>query len=118
MSYDEIMKDGRGRMEKALSHLKDQMRAVRTGLASPALVENIRVDYYGSPTPISQLGANQSFGRVMADVLLLEEQSPPQCTGGNMQFDTLASHQLEESDRIGGAGGTGDTNNYSMVHKS
>jgi len=57
MSYDEILKDGRGRMEKALKHLSDQLRSVRTGQASPALVENLRVDYYGSPTPINQLGS-------------------------------------------------------------
>ena len=57
MSYDEIVKDGRGRMDKVLKHLADQMRAVRTGQASPALVENLRVDYYGSPTPINQLGS-------------------------------------------------------------
>jgi ribosome recycling factor len=80
MSYDEIMKDGRGRMEKALSHLKDQMRAVRTGLASPAMVENIRVDYYGSPTPISQLGAiSTPEPRMIAikpfDASILEEMS-------------------------------------------
>jgi len=57
MSYDEIVKDGRARMDKVLQHLSDQMRAVRTGQASPALVENLRIDYYGSPTPINQLGS-------------------------------------------------------------
>ena len=43
--------------EKAVEHLQDMLRAVRTSQASPALVENIRVDYYGTPTPISQLGS-------------------------------------------------------------
>ena len=80
MNYDQIMKDGSERMEKALKHLKDQMRAVRTGLASPALVENIRVDYYGSPTPISQLGAiSTPEPRMIAikpfDPSILEEMS-------------------------------------------
>ncbi|MDP6538273.1 MAG: ribosome recycling factor [Planctomycetota bacterium] len=57
MSFDGIKKDAKGRMEKAVTHLQDVLRSVRTSQASPALVENIRVDYYGTPTPISQLGA-------------------------------------------------------------
>jgi len=56
MSYKAIMEDGTDRMDKAVKHLQDMLRSVRTGQASPALVENIRVDYYGTPTPISQLG--------------------------------------------------------------
>ena len=57
MNYDEIVKDARERMDKVVKHLSDQLRSVRTGQASPALVENLRVDYYGSPTPINQLGS-------------------------------------------------------------
>ena len=57
MSYSEVLDDGKERMEKSLAHLKDQMNRIRTGRASSALVDNIRVDYYGTPTPISQLGA-------------------------------------------------------------
>jgi ribosome recycling factor len=57
MSYKAIMDEGQDRMDKAVKHLQDMLRSVRTGQASPALVENIRVDYYGTPTPISQLGS-------------------------------------------------------------
>jgi ribosome recycling factor len=57
MGFTEIRKDAEARMDKALAHLQDMLRAVRTSQASPALVENIRVDYYGTPTPISQLGS-------------------------------------------------------------
>jgi ribosome recycling factor len=57
MSYKAIMDEGKDRMDKAVKHLQDMLRSVRTGQASPALVENIRVDYYGTPTPISQLGS-------------------------------------------------------------
>ena len=57
MNYDEIKKDANARMDKAVKHLQEQLRAVRTGQASPALVENMRVDYYGTPTPISQLAS-------------------------------------------------------------
>ncbi len=44
-------------MEKALHHLQDSLRGVRTGRASTALVENIRAEYYGTLTPLNQLAA-------------------------------------------------------------
>ncbi len=55
MSYDSVLKSARERMEKALSHTQDQLRNIRTSRASSGLVENIRVEYYGSPTPLNQL---------------------------------------------------------------
>ena len=55
MSYDKVMKDTKERMDKALKHTHDQLRNIRTSRASSGLVENIRVDYYGSPTPLSQI---------------------------------------------------------------
>ncbi len=51
----QILKEAEDRMEKALQFLRDELRGLRTGRATPALVENIRVDYYGSPTPFKQL---------------------------------------------------------------
>ncbi len=57
MAYDTVVKDGRARYEKTLVHLKDLLRRIRTGRASTALVENVRVDYYGTPTPINQLAS-------------------------------------------------------------
>lgn len=57
MNYKEITTEGSQRMDKAVKHLQDMLRTIRTSQASPALVENIRVDYYGTPTPISQLGS-------------------------------------------------------------
>jgi len=52
---DDILKDVRARMSKAVAHYQDELRGVRTGRASPGLVEGIKVDYYGSPTPVKQL---------------------------------------------------------------
>jgi ribosome recycling factor len=43
------------RMEKTLSSLKTDLNKVRTGRASLALFDDIRVDYYGTPTPLSQM---------------------------------------------------------------
>lgn len=51
----QILADVEERMDKAVQHLKNELRAIRSGRAVPALVENVRVDYYGSPTPINQL---------------------------------------------------------------
>ncbi|MCA8972529.1 MAG: ribosome recycling factor [Planctomycetes bacterium] len=51
----QILKDVEDRMVKAVAHLKDELRGIRTGRAVPALVDNVRVDYYGSPTPLNQL---------------------------------------------------------------
>jgi ribosome recycling factor len=57
MSTLVIVKDTRDRMDKALHHLQEQFRGIRTSRASSALVEHIRVDYYGTPTPISQMAS-------------------------------------------------------------
>lgn len=43
------------RMEAALEHLKRELAGLRTGRASLALLDNIRVDYYGKPTPLKQV---------------------------------------------------------------
>ncbi len=55
MSSDDILLDAEERMEKALGVFRDELRGLRTGRATPALVDSIRVDYYGSPTPLKQL---------------------------------------------------------------
>jgi ribosome recycling factor len=55
MTSDEILFDAEERMEKAVQVLKDELRGLRTGRATPALVDSIRVEYYGSPTPIKQM---------------------------------------------------------------
>ena len=55
MDYDEILLVAEERMEKSVEHLKNEYRGMRTGRAHPGLVENVRVDYYGSPTPLKQL---------------------------------------------------------------
>ena len=57
MTYQATIKDSRERYDKALHHLQDLLRTIRTSRASPALVEGIRVDYYGVPTPLSQMAS-------------------------------------------------------------
>src|SRR4051812_35056061 len=55
MSADDTLLDAEERMDKALSNFKEQLRGLRTGRASPAMVDSLRVEYYGSPTPLKQL---------------------------------------------------------------
>ncbi len=57
MTPDEILFDCEEKMEKALEYLSGELRGVRTGRASPALVEYIKVDYYGSMTDLRQIAA-------------------------------------------------------------
>ncbi|HEY5303149.1 MAG TPA: ribosome recycling factor [Acidimicrobiales bacterium] len=52
---DLVMDDTRERMARAIDHLKIEFANVRTGRASPALIENVLVDYYGAETPLKQL---------------------------------------------------------------
>ena len=55
MSFDTVIKDAETRMEKALGHSRDMLKNIRTSRASSALVEHVRVNYYGTPTPLSQV---------------------------------------------------------------
>ncbi len=57
MTAKAILDETNQTMDKALQHVQDVLRGVRTARASSALVDNIRVDYYGTPTPINQLAA-------------------------------------------------------------
>lgn len=52
---DEIIKDAEQRMQKSIESMRGDMAKIRTGRASPALIDHIMVDYYGSPTPINQV---------------------------------------------------------------
>lgn len=55
MNAAQILKDAEGRMEKALDVLRNGLKGLRTGRASPAMLDAVRVEYYGSPTPINQV---------------------------------------------------------------
>ena len=55
MNSAQILKDAEDRMEKALDVFRNDLKGLRTGRASPAMLDGLRVDYYGSPTPIKQI---------------------------------------------------------------
>jgi len=53
----DILNDAENRMKSAIQVLHDDLSAIRTGRASPALVERIQVEYYGTPTGLQQLAS-------------------------------------------------------------
>ena len=61
MSVDDILLDVEERMEKAIEVFKKSLSGIRTGRANPGLVDSIRVDVYGSPTPIKQIASKPLF---------------------------------------------------------
>lgn len=50
-----VVEEARERMQKAVDHTQSEFAAIRTGRATPALVEHLRVDYYGTETELRQL---------------------------------------------------------------
>lgn len=52
---DSIKKDAKERMEKAVETIRSEFARLRTGKATPALLDGIKIDYYGSPMPIKQI---------------------------------------------------------------
>jgi ribosome recycling factor len=50
-----VLSEAKDEMEKSLRSLRIELQKVRTGRANPALLENVNVDYYGTPTPLRQL---------------------------------------------------------------
>lgn len=48
--------DAKALMDKAIDHCESELQKIRAGKANPAMLDDIMVDYYGSPTPLSQVG--------------------------------------------------------------
>lgn len=57
MSGDEVLQAADSKMEKAIEALKSELATIRTGRASPSLVEHIRVDYHGVAVPLNQVAS-------------------------------------------------------------
>jgi ribosome recycling factor len=52
---DDVVADSMEKMEKAVAHVQGEFGSVRTGRATPALVEKLKVDYYGTDVPLQQI---------------------------------------------------------------
>ncbi len=70
---NDVMADATERMEKAIEALRVDLRSIRTGRASPALLDRITVDYYNMPTPLQQLA---TISVPEAQTLLIRPYSP------------------------------------------
>lgn len=57
MALDDILLECEEAMDKTAEHLNGQLRGIRTGRASPALVEHLKIDYYGSPTDLKSIAS-------------------------------------------------------------
>jgi ribosome recycling factor len=57
MNSPQILKDAEERMEKALDVFRNDLKGLRSGRASPGMLDALRVEYYGSPTPIKQIAS-------------------------------------------------------------
>lgn len=53
---EEIVSEAESKMDKSLEALQQALTAIRTGRANPALIDRVMVPYYGTPTPLNQLG--------------------------------------------------------------
>jgi ribosome recycling factor len=87
MPSEDILFEAEESMEKAVDHLRMELRGIRTGRANPGLVENIRVEYYGSPTPIKQLA---SIGVPEPAMLVIKPYDAGSC--GDVEKAILASN--------------------------
>lgn len=56
MSCKEILDQAKVKMDKTIVVLQNNMQAIRAGRANPKLLDRITVDYYGTPTPLNQIG--------------------------------------------------------------
>lgn len=55
MTLDSILMDAEERMSKSLEHLQHELATIRTGRATPSLLDSVKVEYYGSIMPINQV---------------------------------------------------------------
>jgi len=81
---DQLFDKTQKRMDQAIETVKKELTALRTGRASTSIIENVSVDYYGSPTPMQQLA---SFTTPEARTILIKP------------FDAKAMHGIERAIR-------------------
>jgi ribosome recycling factor len=73
MPMNKLISENEGHMNKAVEFLHNELKSVRTGRASTGLVENIKVDYYGTATPLKSLAA---LSAPQADMIVIKPFDP------------------------------------------
>ncbi|MGE5692021.1 MAG: ribosome recycling factor [Pseudomonadota bacterium] len=78
MTIDELLQDAVRRMDKSIEATRDHLNSVRTGRASPGMLDRITVDYYGQQTPLKQLA---TIGVPEARLLTVQPFDPSSMKG-------------------------------------
>ena len=52
---DEVLSEAKSRMGKSIEILKKDLATIRTGRATPIIMDNVKIDYYGTQTPLKQI---------------------------------------------------------------
>ena len=73
MSVNEILSESESKMKKALEILHDELKTIRSGMASTGLVENIKADFYGTPTPLKQMA---TLAAPQVDMIVIKPFDP------------------------------------------
>ena len=73
MPANKIISEHEQKMKKAVEILQDELKSVRTGMASTGLIENIRADFYGTPTPLKQMA---TLATPQADMVVIKPFDP------------------------------------------
>ncbi len=73
MTTQAVISEARSKMQKAAEVLQDELKSFRGGRATPALVEHIKVEYYGNPTPLKSLA---TISAPEADMLVIKPFDP------------------------------------------
>lgn len=70
---NDVLRDAEERMKKSVESLRQDLATIRTGRASPKLVERVKVEYYGTPTPLNQIA---SISAPEARLLMIKPWDP------------------------------------------
>lgn len=73
MPVKDIIKENQSKMDKAFEFLTEELKGIRTGRASTALVDNLRVEYYGNMSPLKQIA---TVSAPQADMLVIKPFDP------------------------------------------
>ncbi len=73
MSVNEILSESESKMKKAIEVLHDELKSVRSGMASTGLVENIKADFYGTLTPLKQMA---TLAAPQVDIIVIKPFDP------------------------------------------
>lgn len=65
----DLLKEAEEQMEKSMDWLRQELNSIRAGRATPSMIENVRVDYYGSQTPLNQIA---SISAPQPDLLIVQ----------------------------------------------